>query len=177
MPHSEVIPPPSVAIEPDRVGPERAMLIEFLDSFRTVLLRKAAGLDRAQLATRVGSSSLTLAGMLKHMALVEQQWFRECWLGETPNEPWASVDWKAQPDWEFDTAVDDEPRALADLYLAAIERSRTAIDDSHDLDATVRYRDQSWSLRWILVHMIEEYARHCGHADLIRESIDGTTGD
>lgn len=177
MPDSEVIPPRSVPIDPGFVGGERATLVEFLDYYRDVLLRKAVGLTRAQLATTVGSSSLTLAGLLKHMALVEQGWFRECWLGEPPIEPWASVDWQARPDWELETAVDDEPQALADLYLAAIERSRHAIADSHDLDATVESRGRTISLRWILVHMIEEYARHCGHADLLRESIDGTTGD
>ena len=167
-------PPPH---DPDVTASERQTLIEFLDYYRAVLLRKAAGLDRAQLATRLGASSLTIGGLLKHMAFVEHGWFRECWLGEGLIEPWSGVDWQATPDWDLDSAAGDSPTELHRLYLASIERSRAAIADAHDPDATVRYREQPWSLRWILVHMIEEYARHCGHADLIRETIDGQTGD
>jgi uncharacterized damage-inducible protein DinB len=167
-------PPPH---DPDGTASERQTLIEFLDYYRAVLLRKAAGLDRAQLATRLGASSLTIGGLVKHMAFVEHGWFRECWLGEGLIEPWSAVDWEATPDWDHESAADDSPADLADLLLASIERSRAAIADEPDLAATVRYREQSWSLRWILVHMIEEYARHCGHADLLRETIDGRTGD
>jgi uncharacterized damage-inducible protein DinB len=163
--------------DPDTAGPERRMLVEFLEYYRAVLLRKAAGLTQAQLSARLGPSTLTIGGLLKHMAYVEHGWFRECWLGEGLIEPWSAVDWAARPDWEFETAADDAPAELARLYTESVERSRAAIADSHDLDATVQYRDQAWSLRWILVHMIEEYARHCGHADLLRESIDGQTGD
>ncbi len=152
-------------------------MLEFLDYYRAVLLRKCAGLTRAQLATRVGASSLTLAGLLKHMALVEQHWFHECWRGAAETEPWAGVDWEAQPDWDFETATDDTPQYLADLYLEALARSRAAIDGCDDLAATVDRRGQPVSLRWILVHMIEEYARHCGHADLLREAVDGVTAD
>jgi uncharacterized damage-inducible protein DinB len=163
--------------DPDLVASERQTLVEFLEYYRTVLLRKAAGLDRAQLAVSVGASSLTIGGLIKHMAFVEHGWFRECWLGEGLIAPWSAVDWSATPDWELESAAHDSPDELARLYLDSIERSRAAIADAHDLSATVRYRDREWSLRWILVHMIEEYARHCGHADLIREAVDGQTGD
>ncbi len=84
---------------------------------------------------------------------------------------------RQRPDWDFESAADDEPEQLLALFDAAVERSRLAIESSVDLDATVESRDRTISLRWILVHMIEEYARHCGHADLIRESIDGSTDD
>lgn len=177
MSDGDVIESPPPPADPAFAADERTMLLEFLEYYRAVLLRKCAGLTRPQLATRVGASSLTLAGLVKHMALVEHGWFRECWLGEPSIEPWAGVDWSAHPDWELDTAIDDEPQALADLYLAAIERSRAAIADSHDLGDTVESRGRTISLRWILVHMIEEYARHCGHADLLRETVDGATGD
>lgn len=163
--------------DPDTSGPERQTLVDFLEYYRTVLLRKAVGLTPAQLSARLGPSTLTIGGLLKHMGYVEHGWFRECWLGEGLIEPWSAVDWAARPDWELETAADDAPAELARLYTESVERSRAAIADSHDLDATVQYRDQAWSLRWILVHMIEEYARHCGHADLLRESIDGRTGD
>ena len=125
----------------------------------------------------VPPSNLTLGGLVKHMALVEHSWFAHNWLGEPPAEPWASVDWDADPDWEFDTAGDDEPGQLLAWFEASIDASRRAIADSHDLSATAESRGRVISLRWILVHMIEEYARHCGHADLIRQAIDGATGD
>ena len=177
MSENSAFPSAPVPHDPDCTASERQTLIEFLEYYRAVLLRKAAGLDQAQLATRLGASSLTIGGVVKHMAFVEHGWFRECWLGEGLIEPWSDVDWQATPDWDHDSAADDSPAALHRLYLASIERSRAAIADAHDLAVTVQYREQPWSLRWILVHMIEEYARHCGHADLIRETIDGQTGD
>ena len=98
-------------------------------------------------------------------------------LGEDPGEPWSRVDWDADPDWDFHSAADDEPEQLLALYTDAIECSRQAIEGCDDLSATAESRGRVISLRWMLVHMIEEYARHCGHADLIRQSIDGATGD
>jgi hypothetical protein len=156
---------------------ERETLVSFLDFYRAVLLRKAAGLTRTQLAATVPPTDLTLGGLVKHMALVEKNWFVRNWRGEDPGEPWSRVDWDADPDWDFHSAKDDQPGELLALYTDAVDRSRAAIADSHDLSATVESRDRVISLRWILVHMIEEYARHCGHADLIREAIDGQTGD
>jgi uncharacterized damage-inducible protein DinB len=153
------------------------MLVEFLDYHRTVLLRKAAGLAADQLASRVGASTLTLGGLLKHMAYVEDHWFHTGWAGHPPVAPWATVDWKATPDWELESAAGDTPAELAALFDAALERSRAAIAHSFDLDATASIRGRAFSLRWILIHMVEEYARHCGHADLLREAIDGATGD
>jgi uncharacterized damage-inducible protein DinB len=181
-PHQETVaaaiePPVDLAAEPRYVGDERTTLTEFLDYYRSVLLRKAAGLTPRQLATSFGASTLTIGGLLKHMALVEQSWFGECWLGEPAIEPWVSVDWTATPDWDFESAAHDTPQQLSTLFTAAVERSRAAIEGCNDLDATVESRQRTISLRWILVHMIEEYARHCGHADLLRESIDGSTGD
>jgi uncharacterized damage-inducible protein DinB len=177
MSELSAFPSTLVPHDPDATTSDRQTLIEFLEYYRSVLLRKAAGLDQVQLATRIGASSLTIGGLVKHMAFVEHGWFRECWLGEGLIEPWSGVDWDATPDWDHDSAADDSPTELHRLLLASIESSRAAIADAHDLDATVLYRDRPWSLRWVLVHMIEEYARHCGHADLIRETIDGQTGD
>lgn len=160
-------------------APERDLLEGFLDGYRTVLLRKADGLASAQLATPLGPSEMTLGGLLKHMAYVEDNWFTQVLLGDPAPEPWASVDWDADHDWEWHTAVDDAPEALVRLYETAVRRSRAAAATFDDLDAVAARasRDGTASLRWIYVHMIEEYARHCGHADLIRESIDGATGD
>jgi uncharacterized damage-inducible protein DinB len=166
--------------EPDDVGDEWTLLTQFLDHHRSVLVRKAEGLDAAQLATRLGPSELTIGGLIKHMALVEHAWFHERLLGRDTLEPWASVDWKADPDWEFHTAIHDDPAELLALYHDACERSRAAVTEVGDLDAmTVKAnrRGERFNLRWLLLHMIEETARHNGHADLLRESIDGTTGD
>jgi uncharacterized damage-inducible protein DinB len=160
-------------------APERELLEGFLDGYRTVLLRKAAGLGQGELSTPLAPSDMTLGGLLKHMAYVEDNWFTQVMLGEPPPEPWASVDWDADHDWEWHTAADDAPDALANLYETAVDRSRAVARRFERLDALAARpsRDGTASLRWIYVHMIEEYARHCGHADVIRESIDGATGD
>jgi hypothetical protein len=174
---NDVIGPVELAPEPLFAVDERHTLVTFLDYYRSVLLRKAAGLTAEQLAVSIPPSPLTLGGLLKHMALVEDDWFSSNWQGREDVEPWSNVDWEADRDWDFHSAANDSPAELLALYEAAVERSRAAIADSHDLSATVESRGRVISLRWILVHMIEEYARHCGHADLIRESIDGQTDD
>jgi uncharacterized damage-inducible protein DinB len=166
--------------DPDHAGDELTLLNQFLDFQRAVLYRKAEGLSAAQLAARLGPSDLTLGGLLKHGALVEDGWFQERLLGLPSREPWAGVDWDADPDWEFRTAQDDAPDDLLRMYREACDRSRAAVAEVGDLDAMAKQPNRSgelFSLRWILIHMIEETARHAGHADLIRESIDGATGD
>ena len=159
---------------------ERRLLEGFLDGYRSVLLRKAAGLDRQQLSLTITPSTLSLGGLLKHMALVEDIWFTEALAGEPKPAPWNAVDWESDRDWELTSAADDEPEALRSLFAAAVERSRAVADRYDDLAAVAERRSPEGhptTLRWIHVHMIEEYARHCGHADLLREAIDGTTGD
>jgi uncharacterized damage-inducible protein DinB len=176
-PETGVIGPFDLEPDPPYAVGERDTLVTFLDYYRSVLLRKAAGLTAEQLSAALPPGTLTLGGLLKHMALVEDNWFSHNWQGVQHGEPWTSVDWDADPDWDFHSAKDDQPGELLALYTDAVDRSRAAIADSHDLSATVESRGRVISLRWILVHMIEEYARHCGHADLIREAIDGQTGD
>ena len=159
---------------------EWELLSDFLDYYRGVMVRKAQGLTREQLAVRLGPSTLTVGGLVKHLALVEHSWFHCRLLGNEYDEPWAAVDWDSDPDWEFRTAADDEPEALLRLYEDACARSRAAVAEVGDLDAMSQApnrRGERFSMRWIPIHMIEETARHAGHADLIRESIDGTTGD
>jgi uncharacterized damage-inducible protein DinB len=166
--------------DPDTTGDELTLLSQFLDYHRATLVQKVSGLDRHQLANRLGPSALTLAGLVKHMALVEDSWFGKVLLGREEGEPWASVDWDADPDWEFHTAVDDEPDELLALYADACERSRAAIAEVGDLDrvaAKPSRRGEPFNLRWIMLHMIEETARHNGHADLLRENLDGATGE
>jgi uncharacterized damage-inducible protein DinB len=166
--------------EPDLAGDETTLLTQFLDYQRAVMVRKAEGLTKEQLNRRLGPSTLTLAGLLKHLTLVEDSWFQERMLGRDSAEPWASVDWQATPDWEMDTAGDHEPDELVAMYEAACERSRQVVTDIGDLEtvmAKANRRGEKMSLRWVLIHMVEETARHAGHADFLRESIDGATGD
>lgn len=176
---SAPIGPIELAPEPGRDQPERDTLVTFLDSFRSVLIRKAVGLDQTQLATTLGPSSLTIGGLVKHLAFVEDHWFTYVLLGHEYPEPWASADWNTSPDWEFDTAPTDLPAELLAQFERSLSRSRQALDGVSDLDAIAARpsHGEPTNVRWILVHMIEEYARHCGHADLIRESIDARTGD
>lgn len=166
--------------DPDTRGDELTLLSQFLDYHRATLVQKVSGLDRRQLRTRLEPSTLTLAGLVKHMALVEDSWFGNVLLGREEGEPWASVDWDEDPDWEFRTAVDDDPDDLLALYVDACERSRAAIVEVADLDKLAAQPSRSgepFNLRWIMLHMIEETARHNGHADLLRENIDGSTGE
>ncbi len=166
-------------LDPPRAGDEAATLTAFLDYNRAAVLDKAAGLTEAQLATAVPPSTLTLAGLLHHLALVEHWWFHQCFAGAQPIEPWASAPWDEDPDWEFTVAADLDGATLRRRYQEAIARSHHITEAAPDLSAlSVATDDQGepWSLRWILAHMLEETARHAGHADLIRESIDGHTG-
>ena len=127
---------------------------------------------------------MTLGGLVKHLALVEDNWFSVVLLGNEDVEPWKGVDWEADPDWEWRTAADDSPEELRALFDASVEVSdgiaRQALAEGGLDTLSVREdrrEKQKFSLRWIYVHMIEEYARHNGHADLLRESIDGVTGE
>ncbi|WP_310528710.1 DinB family protein [Nocardioides sp.] len=175
MPDSERVSPPTH-------GPEVVQLRAWLEFHRGTLKQKAAGLSQEQLARTLPPSTLSLGGLLKHMALVEDYWFSVILLGNDDAEPWQGVDGVDDPDWEFRTAADDPPEVLVGLLDDAIavgNRTLDDIGDNLDLRARVksRHTGEHFDLRWILIHMIEEYARHNGHADLIRESIDGATGE
>ncbi len=156
---------------------EATTLRAFLDHFRATLRRQAEGLTDEQLHSRLEPSTLTLGGLLKHLALVEQFWFRHILLGEDESEPWASADFDADRDWELTSAATDTGADLRALHATEVARADEAIDrallEGLDSVSALERRGRPVSLRWILVHMVEEYARHCGHADLIRESIDG----
>jgi uncharacterized damage-inducible protein DinB len=160
---------------------ELATLTAFLDYQRMTLEWKCAGLDDAQLAVRLPTSALSLGGMLRHLTRVEDHWFSEC-LGRAASSlvPWDSLEWAAE--WDDHVAwTADQKRAEWD---ASIARSRAVVDArlAENPDA-LDERFSAWegqgtvTMRWVLVHMIEEYARHNGHADLLRESIDGEVGE
>ena len=120
-------------------------------------------------------------GLAKHLALVEDSWFQDRFLGHGETEPWASAPFDDDPDWEFHSALDDEPKYLVELYEAAGDRSRSAVNGAQSLDQLSAKADRKtggrFNLRWIMLHLIEETARHNGHADLLREAIDGAAGE
>jgi uncharacterized damage-inducible protein DinB len=169
--------------EPPLAADEIGTLLGFLDYQRATLAWKTAGLDTAGLTATVGVSSMTLGGMLKHMALVEDLWFSRFLFENDKRPPWDAVDWDADPDWEWRSAAVDSPEQLHALWREAVERSRSLVAKAladGGLDQLTRHAwpsGEAPSLRWVVVHMIEEYARHNGHADLLRESVDGQTGE
>jgi uncharacterized damage-inducible protein DinB len=169
--------------EPPLASDELSTILGFLEYQRATLAWKCAGLDAAGLRATVGASTMTLSGLLKHMALVEEHWFSRSLHGRDWQPPWDTIDWKADPDWEWHSAAEDSPDALQALWQDAVTDARTLIAEALADGGLDRLARRTWpdgrapSLRWILVHMIEEYARHNGHADLIRESVDGATGE
>ena len=169
--------------EPPPAAGEAATLLGFLDYQRATLAWKCAELDAAGLSATVGVSTMTLGGLLKHLAYVEDSWFSRTLHGHRERPPWDTVDWAADPDWDWHSAADDSPEQLRGLWQEAVDRSRHLVSQvltDGDMGTSAR---RAWpdggapSLRWIVCHMIEEYARHNGHADLLREAVDGRTGE
>jgi uncharacterized damage-inducible protein DinB len=159
---------------------ERDSLGQYLDYQRATILLKTEGLTREQLGQRLPSSALTLAGLLYHLALVEESWFEERFLGLEAREDFRGIDWEADPKYEFRTALDREPEWLRSRYRDACDRARRVAAAASGLDAVsvfIRANGKPFTLRWLMLHMIEETARHAGHADLLREAIDGTVGE
>jgi len=171
--------------EPPHEADEVATLLGFLDYQRTTLAWKCRGLTDEQLRMALPPTSMTLGGLLKHLAYVEDYWFTEVAAGQPAPEPWASIDWQADPDWEWRSAAGDSGDELRALWAERAGRSRAAVSRllGQDEGTALGRLHPAWggqgrvSLRWVVVHMIEEYARHNGHADLLRESIDGQTGE
>jgi uncharacterized damage-inducible protein DinB len=166
-------------IDPPLTGDERSILIGFLEYHRTTLLWKCEGLTPAQLTQRaVPSSGLSLLGLLRHLAEVERGWFQLRVAGIV--EP--SLYCEQDNDGDFHVSADadaaDVAAAIATFH-AQVARSDEILAGIADLDQTFRHErtGEEMSIRWLLVHMVEEYARHNGHADLLREAIDGVTGE
>lgn len=159
------------------LGDERATLLEFLRCQRLTLQVKCQGLDAAQLACRaVEPSTMSLLGLVRHMAEVERGWFRRRFAGQDAPRRYQS---DAEPDGDFDGAEPDQ-EVVEEAWAAWHEEVAFAEEFASDTDLGFVGSDSDGnpiSLRELLVHMIEEYARHCGHLDLIRQAIDGSTGD
>jgi hypothetical protein len=170
--------------EPPMAGAEADQLTGALDRLRTTFRWKADDLDAAGLKARVGASSLTLGGLLKHLAINEDYLFTTKLTGEPLGAPWRALGWDgSDDDWEFTTAADDPPEQLYALWDDAVERSRerliAALADG-GLDQLVhasRSDGARASLRRLVCDLIEEYGRHTGHADLLREAVDGRAGE
>jgi uncharacterized damage-inducible protein DinB len=162
-------------VEPAYEQDERPMLESWLEFHRATLAWKCEGLSRGQLATRaVPPSTMSLLGLVRHMADVERNWFRRALDGEDAPPIYFSADNEDGDFDDVDTADDAEAFAT---WRAECDHAREVAAARASLDDCGSRRGQAVSLRWIYVHMIEEYARHNGHADLLRECIDGSTGD
>ncbi len=169
--------------DPPFAADETVTLLGFLEFQRATFAWKTGGLDAAGLTTKVAASSMTLGGMFKHLSYVEDWWFSGCLHDRDPAPDLRRDELDADRDWDWESAAADSPERLRSLWQRTVARSRSAVAEAlagGDLGQLSKYAfkdGSSPSLRWIVVHMIEEYSRHNGHADLIREAIDGSTGE
>ena len=159
---------------PELQAGERTTLEQVLDFQRRTVVAKVAGLTDDQAASHpLPATDMTVAGIVNHLAWAEDRWFQGRLLGVPMPEPWASG--HDDPDWPFRSAAGEPLDALVARYAEACDRSRSAARSIDDLDtpaAVSSFGKGPVSLRWILVHMIEETARHAGHLDLLRDAID-----
>jgi uncharacterized damage-inducible protein DinB len=179
------VPPPAadaVLNGPPTAGPEIETLVGALERNRRTFAWKCGGLDDEAMRRTLGPSSMTLGGLVKHLALVENEYFtRQLTGAETLSAPFDTVDFDSDPDWEWRTAAEQTAAELMALWETCVARSRLHVAAAYAGGADARSRTPWQSgtpaLRRLMVDMIEEYARHTGHADLIRESIDGLVGE
>ncbi len=161
---------------------EAEAVLAVLERNRRTFAWKTGGLDRGGLAATTAATSMTLGGLVKHMALVEADSLVKL-VGQPYGPPWDEVDFDADPDWEWRTGAQDAPEQVYALWRSAVQRSRdvvAAVLQDEGLDAATRFTrgdGRPASVRDMLLDMIEEYARHTGHADLLRESVDGLVGE
>ena len=169
--------------EPPLAGTEAGHLVGALDRLRTTFRWKADDLDAAGLDTRIGASSLTIGGLLKHLARAEDQMFSTKLTGAPMGAPWNTAPWESDPEWDFTSAAGDTPAQLYTLWDSTIARSRATLaaaiaDGGLDQLVHLSWPDgQRASLRRLVCDLIEEYGRHTGHADLLREAVDGRVGE
>jgi hypothetical protein len=169
--------------EPPLAGTEVEQLVGSLNRLRTTFRWKADGLDAKGLQVRVGASGLTLGGLLKHLAAVEDYTFTDKLRGEPIGEPWDSFGSDGSNEWEFVSAASDPPNFLYALWDGAVERSNRRLGSAlanGGLDQPVDAADDDGhhaNLRRLLCDLLEEYGRHTGQADLLREEVDGLVGE
>jgi uncharacterized damage-inducible protein DinB len=162
---------------------EATSVLAVLDRNRRTFAWKTADLDEKGLRATTAASAMTLGGLIKHVALVEADWLAVKLAGQGYGDPWDGVDFDADPDWEWRTGALDTPEEVYAVWRAAVDRSRVLVAE------VIRERglDGPASFTWpdgrtptvldMLLDMIEEYARHTGHADILREAVDGRVGE
>ena len=158
--------------EPPYLGDETGTLAGFLDFHRATLLWKIEGLDDEQLRRPMVPSGTSLLGLVKHLAYVERWWFQQVWAGQKVTYPFTDED----PDADWRVEPSETTGEILALYRGECARSRE-IAAASSLDEVAPHPRGERSRRWILVHMVEETARHNGHADILREQLDGVTGE
>jgi hypothetical protein len=169
--------------EPPLAGTEVEQIVGALNRLRMTFRWKAGGLDADGLQAQLPTSSLSLGGLLKHLASVEDYYFTHRLSGASIGEPWSSMGWDGSTDWEFSSASNDAPEELYAWWDGAVERSQARLDAAlanGGLDQPVHASDSDGnhaSLRRLLCDLIEEYGRHTGHADILREAVDGLAGE
>ncbi len=182
MPDTDPVPGDDVPWEPPFAGTEVDHLTGALDRLRATFRWKADGLDEAGLGTRVGASGLTLGALLKHLAFVEDFTFTTKLRGDSPGEAWADFDRRVE-DWDFVSAAEETPEQLYARYDEAVARARgrfaaALVEGGLDLPiALTGPAHEPVSMRRLVFDLLEEYGRHVGHADLLREAVDGRVGE
>jgi len=168
---------------PSAVPTEAESLQSVLERNRRTFSWKTSGLDEKGLRATTAASSMTLGGLVKHAALVEADWLAVKLAGREYGSPWDAVDFDADPDWEWRTGALDSPDEIYAVWRAAVERSRelvAGVIKERGLDGPASFTrpdGRTPTVRAMLLDMIEEYARHTGHADILREAVDGRVGE
>jgi hypothetical protein len=162
---------------------EAESLISVLERNRRTFAWKTEGLDEKGLRATTAASTMTLGGLVKHVALVEADWLAVKLAGQEYGAPWEGVDFDADPSWEWRTGAEDAPADVCALWRAAVERSRALVAEvieERGLDGPASFtwpNGRKPTVRAMILDMIEEYARHTGHADILREAVDGRVGE
>ncbi|MEV4534459.1 DinB family protein [Asanoa sp. NPDC049518] len=170
-------------LDPPAARTEAEALLSVLERNRRTFAWKTSGLDEDGLRATTAASAMTLGGLIKHLALVEADWLAVKLAGQEYGAPWDAVDFDADPDWEWRTASSDVPEDLYRTWRSAVERSRVLVAEvvaNRGLDGPSSFtwpNGRTPTVRDMILDMIEEYARHTGHADVLREAVDGRVGE
>jgi uncharacterized damage-inducible protein DinB len=162
---------------------EAGSVLAVLERNRQTFAWKTSGLDEAGLRATTAASAMTLGGLVKHVALVEADWLAVKLAGQGYGSPWDAVDFDADPDWDWRTGALDAPDDVYAVWRDAVERSRALVAEvikERGLDGPASFTwpdGRTPTVREMLLDMIEEYARHTGHADILREAVDGRVGE